>query len=84
MSCDEWGCGLFGAETMKKNPGVAKEGLMKDLAEIAKKEEEIKTTPQEPAWVPRPLTPEEQVRARAGSRVLSSEVNMTVMRRMLQ
>ena len=60
MGCDERGCGLFGPETMKKNPGVAKEEkLMKDLAEIAKKEEEFFKTPQEPAWVPRPLTAED-------------------------
>ena len=83
MGCDERGCGLFGPETMKKNPGVAKEEkLMKDLAEIAKKEEEFFKTPQEPAWVPRPLTAEEQARARAGSGGLSSEANKTVMRRM--
>ena len=85
MGSDEWGCGLFGPETMKKNPGgVAKdERLMKDLAEIAKEEGEDKKKHQEPAWAPRPLTAEEQVRARAGSRGLSMLTSEAVMRKML-
>ena len=86
LGCDEWGCGFFGPETVKDNSGGAaiNQRRMKDVAEIAKKEEEEdKKKHKEAAWVPRPLTTEEQARTRAGSRGLSMLTSEAVMGKML-
>ena len=86
MGCDGWGCGPFGPGTVKENSGgvAINQRLMKDVAEIAKEEEEDKKKHKETASVPRPLTTEEQARTRAGSRGLSMLTSEAVMRKMLK
>ena len=58
--CNEWGCGFFGPKTVKENSGgvAINQRLMKDVAEIAKEEEEEDANKRlkETAQLARPLT----------------------------